>query len=107
MSASASPRSEIASSSGRLLLAALAALRIDGDVAADEDQPGGRVARRAVLRPGLERPQAGLLERFLRRVEIAEVAQQRRDRLGRAPVRAASIQPRSVTSCQSEIGCRS
>src|SRR5262249_12910665 len=49
--------------------------------AADEDQPGGRVAGWAVLRPGLQGTQAGVLERFFRRVEIAKVAQQRCDGL--------------------------
>ena len=51
-------------------------------VAADEDQPGGGIARRPVLRPVLQRPQAGVLEGLLGRVEIAEIAQQRADRLG-------------------------
>ena len=51
-------------------------------VAADEDQPRRGIARRAVLRPGLQRTQAGLLERLLGRIEIAEVAQQRPHCLG-------------------------
>ena len=64
----------------RLLLRP-AAHRVDRRVAADEDQPGGGIARRAVLRPVLQRPQAGVLEGLLGRVEIAEIAQQRRHRL--------------------------
>ena len=51
-------------------------------IAADEDQPRRGVARRAVLRPGLQSAQAGLLERFFGRIEIAEVAQQRSHCLG-------------------------
>ena len=55
-------------------------------IAADQDQPGGGIARRAVLRPVLQRAQAGLLEGFLGRIEIPEVAQQRAHHLraGRA-----------------------
>ncbi len=37
------------------------------------------------VRPRLERPEASLLKRFLGRIEIAEVAQQRRHRLGAGP----------------------
>ena len=55
---------------------------VDRDVAADHDQPRRGIARRAVLRPALQRAQAGVLERFLGGVEIAEIAQQRADRLG-------------------------
>ena len=55
---------------------------VDGGVAPDEDEPGGGIARRAVLRPASERAQAGVLERLLRRVEIAKIAQERADRLG-------------------------
>ena len=54
---------------------------IDGAVAADEDQPRRGIARRAVLRPVLQRAQTGLLEGFFRRVEIAEIAQQGTHRL--------------------------
>ena len=55
---------------------------VDRDVAADHDQPRRGIARRAVLRPALQRAQAGVLERLLGGVEIAEIAQQRADRLG-------------------------
>ena len=64
----------------RRLLGALAH-RVDAAVAADKDQPGRRVARRPVLRPVLQCPEARILESFLRRIEIAEVAQQRAHRL--------------------------
>ncbi len=66
---------------GERLLLAPAPGAVDRDVAPDEDEPGGRVARRAVLRPGLERPQARFLKRLFGGVEIAKIAQQRRDRL--------------------------
>ncbi|MHC2158259.1 hypothetical protein ACVL5V_000680 [Bradyrhizobium ottawaense] len=65
----------------RLLLAGPAHL-VDGGIAADHDQPGRRIARRSVLRPGLERAQGGVLERLLGGVEITEITQQRADRLG-------------------------
>ena len=55
---------------------------VDRDVAADHDQPRRGIARRAVLRPALQRAQAGVLKGFLGGVEIAEIAQQRADRLG-------------------------
>ncbi len=65
----------------RLLLAAPAHV-VDGGIAPDHDQPGRRVPRRPVLRPGLQSPQAGVLERFLGRIQVAEIAQQRAQRLG-------------------------
>ena len=52
----------------RLLLAGAANL-VDGDVAADHDQPGRRVARRAVARPGVQGAQAGILEGFFGNIE--------------------------------------
>ena len=64
------------------LLAAAPARRIDADIAADEDEPGGGIARRTVLPPVLERPQAGFLISLLGGLQVAEVAQQRSDRLG-------------------------
>ncbi len=67
---------------GQGVVAAGLADLIDGDVAADEDQPRGRIARRAVGWPGLQRPQAGLLVGLLGDVEVPEVAQQRPHRLG-------------------------
>jgi len=44
------------------------------------------------LRPAFQRAQAGVLERFLGGVEIAEIAQQRADRLGTRRGQRASIQ---------------
>ena len=67
---------------GQRLLLAVAPDLVDRDIAADHDQPRRGIARRAVLRPVLQRAQAGVLERLLGGVEIAEIAQQRADRLG-------------------------
>ena len=67
---------------GQWLLLAMTPDIVDRNVASNHDQPCRGVARRAVLRPGPERAQAGVLERFLRGVEIAEIAQQRANRLG-------------------------
>ncbi len=86
---------------GQLLLARFAPRTVERNVAADQNEPGSRITRRAVGGPGLERPEAGLLERLLGRIEVAEVAQERCNRLGPCPVSALSIQPRSVTSCRS------
>jgi len=55
---------------------------VDRDVAPDHDQPRRGIARRTVLRPAFQRAQAGVLERLLGGIEIAEIAQQRADRLG-------------------------
>ena len=55
---------------------------VDRDIAPDHDQPRRGIARRAVLRPALQRAEAGVLKRLLGGVEIAEIAQQRADRLG-------------------------
>ena len=57
----------------RLLLAAAPDV-IDRNIAPDHDQPGRRIARRAVLRPAFQRAQAGVLECFLGGVEVAEIA---------------------------------
>src|SRR6202040_3327639 len=65
----------------RLLLAAAPDI-VDRDIAPDHDQPRRRIARRAVLRPAFQRAQAGVLEGFLGGIEVAEIAQQRADRLG-------------------------
>ncbi len=65
----------------RLLLLASSDV-VDRDIAPDHDQPRRRIARRAVLRPALQRTEAGVLKRLLGGVEIAEIAQQRADRLG-------------------------
>src|SRR6266852_5926901 len=52
-------------------------------MAADEQQPQNVVAiMRAVERPAFQRAQGRVLEGFLGGVEIAEIAQQRADRLG-------------------------
>ena len=55
---------------------------VERDVPADQDEPGGGFARRTVLRPVPQRAQACLLKRLLGHVEIAEIAQQRTERLG-------------------------
>ncbi len=65
----------------RLLLAASPDV-VDRDIAPDHDQPCRGIARRPVLRPAFQRAQAGVLERLLGGIEIAEIAQQRADRLG-------------------------
>ncbi len=65
----------------RLLLAASPDI-VDRDIASDHDQPCRRIARRAVLRPAFQRAQGRVLKRLLGGVEIAEIAQQRADRLG-------------------------
>ena len=68
---------------GRQGLALAAPARIvEGDIAADQDQPGSGIARRSVDRPVLEGAQAGFLIRLLGLIEIAEIAQQRANRLG-------------------------
>ena len=67
---------------GQRLLLAVAPDLVDGDVAANHDQPGGGIARRAVLRPGFQRTKTSVLVGLLCGIEIAEVAQQGTDRLG-------------------------
>ena len=67
---------------GQRLLPARLSHLVDRNVAAHHDEPRRRVARRPVLRPGLQRAQTGVLEGLLRSIEVAEVAQQRADRLG-------------------------
>ena len=57
---------------GRLL--ALPPHRIDGGVAADQDQPGGWIVGWALPGPLSKRCEAGLLKGFLGEVEVAEVA---------------------------------
>ena len=64
------------------LVPARAAPLIERKVAPDQDEPGGGIARRASLRPGLEGAQARFLERLLGDIEVAEVAQQRAEGLG-------------------------
>ena len=78
-------------------LRAASAHVVERGIAADQDEPGCRIARRPVLRPAFQRAQAGFLECFLRRVEIAEIAQQRAHACGRADLSAASIQAISLT----------
>lgn len=65
-----------------LALLRTAAHTVDRRVPADEDEPRRRVTRRAVLRPVRERAQARLLIGLLRDVEIAERAEESRERLG-------------------------
>ena len=67
---------------GQRLLLAAAPDVVDRDIAADHDQPRRGIARRAVLRPAFQRAQAGVLKRFLGGIEVAEIAQQRAERLG-------------------------
>ncbi len=67
---------------GQLCLLRPAAGDIDRRVAADHDEPGGGIAWRAVPGPILQRPQAGVLISLLGQIEVAEIPQQRRDRLG-------------------------
>ena len=67
---------------GQRLLLAVPPDIIDRGVAADHDQPRRGIARRAVLRPAFQRAQGRVLEGFLGGVEIAEIAQERADRLG-------------------------
>src|SRR5690606_28462744 len=50
-------------------------------VAPHEDQPRGRVPRRPVFRPVLQRLEARILKSLLRRVHVAEITQQRCHRL--------------------------
>ena len=67
---------------GQRLLLAVASDIIDRDIAPDHDQPRRRVARRAVLRPALQRAQTRVLKRLFRGVEVAKITKQRTDRLG-------------------------
>ena len=67
---------------GQRLLFLAASDVVDRDIAPDHDQPRRGIARRAVLRPALQRTEAGVLKRLLGGVEVAEIAQQRADRLG-------------------------
>jgi hypothetical protein len=67
---------------GQWLVAGIATHGVDRGIAPDEDQPGNRIARRSLLRPGFQRPQASVLERFLGGIEVAEVAQQGGHRAG-------------------------
>ena len=59
---------------------------------------GGGIARRAVLRPILQRAQARILKRLFRRIEIAKIAQQRRRNPVKNTMRAMSNPP-----CSSEF----
>jgi len=67
---------------GQRLLAGPLSGAVDCHVAADEDEPGGRVTRRSGARPRSKRAQGGLLECLLGGIEVAEIAQERGDRLG-------------------------
>jgi hypothetical protein len=69
---------------------------IESRIATNKDKPRGGIARRAVLRPVLERPQAGFLKRLFRQIEIAEIAQQRANRL----------RPRRVQRCVDPVDVR-
>ena len=63
-------------------IAHLLAHAIQRRIAPHQNQPGGGIARRPVLGPVLQRPQRRFLKGLLGAVEIAEIAQQRADRLG-------------------------
>lgn len=63
------------------LLLCRAALGVDGDVAADEDEPRGGIPGRAVFRPSRKRFEARFLISLFRRVEVAKIAEQRAHRL--------------------------
>ena len=68
---------------GRQLGVAAAPSRaVQRRIAPHQDQPGGGIARRSVARPGFERAQAGFLISLFGRVHVAEITQQRRNRLG-------------------------
>ena len=67
---------------------ALAAQPVDRAVAGDPGDPGARVVGQPVARPSFERNHEGVLNRLLGEVEVAEDADQARDR----PPRLASEQ---------------
>jgi hypothetical protein len=56
---------------------------VDRAVARNPGDPGARVVRQPVRRPALERDDERLLDRLLGEVEVAENADQRRDRPSR------------------------
>jgi len=62
-----------------------AALGVECRIAPDHYQPGRGVSGRALLRPGLQSPQAGFLKSLLSCVQIAEVPQQGRNGLRPSP----------------------
>ncbi len=80
---------------GQLRLPTLPTGAVEADVPAYEDQPGRWITRRAVLRPVLQCAQTCVLKSLFRGVEVAEVAQQRRDRL-RASRRDRGVYPGNV-----------
>jgi hypothetical protein len=47
---------------------------VERDIAPDQDEPGGTIARRTVDGPVLQGAQAGFLKRFLGPIEVAEIA---------------------------------
>ena len=68
---------------------ALAAQAVDRAVAGDARDPGAGIVRHAVARPALEGDDEGVLDRLLGEVEVAEDADQGRDRPSRlAPEQA-------------------
>ena len=83
---------------GQRLLAAAAAHLVERGVAPDQDEPGGGVARRAIDRPVPQRPQAGLLERLLGTIQIAEIAQEGAERLW-AGGGQRRLDPGKITHC--------
>ncbi len=61
---------------GNLTLTAFADL-IEREVTADENEPGGRIARRPLHWPGFQRAQTAFLECVLGGGEVTEISQQR------------------------------
>ncbi len=59
----------------------LPANMVETGITANKDQPGGRITRRPLHRPGFQGAQTRFLKGFLRAVEIAEIAQQSGDGL--------------------------
>jgi len=75
--------------------AALLAHSVQRRIAPHQNQPGGRIARRALVRPAFQSAQAGILERFFGPVHVAEIAQQRPHRL-RAGRRQRAMDPSQI-----------
>jgi len=64
-----------------IVAGALAAQAIDRAVAGRRDNPAGRARRHAIGRPALHRNRERILDRFFSDVDVAEGADQDRDRL--------------------------
>ena len=79
----------------------LAAQTVDRLVAGDPRDPRPGVVRNALPRPALERDDEGFLNRLLGEVEVAEDADQRRDRPPRLAPEQAVDDARSIGGCRS------